>query len=163
MDYASNAKGNTGVTLGAIGTGLGAVNALGGMGALAGLFGGGGIAPRQDNVSRHEMDLIREIIDTKQANAILAADGETEKKMVEVYTALAKQDKEIRADIENMRRHQEDINREQAVYNGVNTATIGCIKSQVDQLLGLTKLVIPNSSCCPGWGAVNVTPVTPTP
>lgn len=27
-------------------------------------------------------------------------------------------------------------------------------------LRGLTKLVIPNSSVCPGWGAVKVTPET---
>lgn len=31
MEYASNAKGNLGVTLGAIGTGLGALGGLGGL------------------------------------------------------------------------------------------------------------------------------------
>lgn len=40
-EYASNAKGNLGVTLGAIGTGLGALNSGMGNGILGGLFGNG--------------------------------------------------------------------------------------------------------------------------
>lgn len=40
-EYASNAKGNLGVTLGAIGTGLGALNGGMGNGILGGLFGNG--------------------------------------------------------------------------------------------------------------------------
>jgi hypothetical protein len=40
----------------------------------------------------------------------------------------------------------------------VNTATLNCIQSQVQQLFGITKLVIPNTSVCPGWGNVNITP-----
>ena len=51
---------------------------------------------------------------------------------------------------------------QQAVYNATNTATIGCIQNQVNQLLGLTKLVVPNTSVCPGWGNVTITPATTT-
>ena len=64
--------------------------------------------------------------------------------------------------IERMRDEQSAINREQAVYNGVNTATIQCLQGQVAQLMGLTKLVISNASICPGWGNVTVTPATTT-
>ena len=46
---------------------------------------------------------------------------------------------------------------DQRVYNATNTATIGCIASQVNQLMSLTKVVIPNTSVCPGWGNVTVT------
>jgi hypothetical protein len=49
---------------------------------------------------------------------------------------------------------------DQKVYNATNTATIGCIANQVNQLMSLTKLVIPNTSICPGWGNVTVTPAT---
>ena len=49
----------------------------------------------------------------------------------------------------------------QAVYNATNTATLNCIQGQVAQLMGLTKLVVPNGSICPGWGDVTVS-VTPT-
>lgn len=48
----------------------------------------------------------------------------------------------------------------QNVYNATNTAAINCINGQVAQLMSLTKLVIPNGSVCPGWGAVTVTPAT---
>lgn len=39
----------------------------------------------------------------------------------------------------------------QAVYNATQNATIGCLQNQVNELMGLTKLVVPNSSVCPGY------------
>lgn len=51
---------------------------------------------------------------------------------------------------------------EQAVYNAANTATVGCISGQVAQLFSLTKLVVPNTSVCPGWGNVTITPAAAT-
>lgn len=47
---------------------------------------------------------------------------------------------------------------QQAVYNATNSATIGCIQNQVAQLQSLTALKIPNTSVCPGWGNVSITP-----
>ena len=32
------------------------------------------------------------------------------------------------------------------------------MKQQIDQLFGLTRLVVPNGSVCPGWGNVTITP-----
>lgn len=39
----------------------------------------------------------------------------------------------------------------QAVYNATQNATIGCLQNQVNELMGLTKLVVPNSNVCPGY------------
>ena len=50
---------------------------------------------------------------------------------------------------------------DQRVYNATNTAAITCMQSQIAQLASLTKVVVPNSSICPGWGDVTVS-VTPT-
>jgi hypothetical protein len=50
---------------------------------------------------------------------------------------------------------------QQGVYNATNTATINCISGQIAQLMSLTKMVVPNTSICPGWGDVTVS-VTPT-
>ncbi len=50
----------------------------------------------------------------------------------------------------------------QAVYNATQTATINCMQGQIAQLFGLTKLVVPNTSVCPGWGNVTITPSTTT-
>jgi hypothetical protein len=84
-------------------------------------------------------------------------------------------EEEIRASIEKMKKIAEVYERlntkigvveaginAQAVYNAANTATIGCIQGQVAQLFGLTKLVVPNTSVCPGWGNVTITPATTT-
>jgi hypothetical protein len=51
---------------------------------------------------------------------------------------------------------------EQSVWNATQTGTISCLAAQIAQLQGLTKLVIPNGSVCPGWGNVTVTPATTT-
>ena len=50
----------------------------------------------------------------------------------------------------------------QAVYNATQTAAINCMQGQISQLFGLTKLVVPNTSVCPGWGNVTITPNTTT-
>jgi hypothetical protein len=53
---------------------------------------------------------------------------------------------------------------QQAVYNATNNATLNCMQGQIAQLLSLTKVVVPNTSICPGWGTatVTVTPATTT-
>lgn len=50
----------------------------------------------------------------------------------------------------------------QAVYNATNTATLNCMQGQIATLMNLTKVVVPNSSICPGWGNVTVAPATTT-
>ena len=57
VQMATNGKANLGVTLGAIGTGLGA---LAGAGGLSGLFGQRDADPESRPVSRYEMGLISE-------------------------------------------------------------------------------------------------------
>jgi hypothetical protein len=51
---------------------------------------------------------------------------------------------------------------DQKVFNATQISTISCIQGQIAQLQGLTKLVIPNGSVCPGWGNVTVAPATTT-
>jgi hypothetical protein len=36
------------------------------------------------------------------------------------------------------------------------------MQGQIGQLFGLTKLVVPNSSICPGYGNVTITPTPAT-
>ena len=50
----------------------------------------------------------------------------------------------------------------QAVVNASMTGVINCMQGQIAQLQGLTKLVVPNTSVCPGWGDVNITIPTTT-
>lgn len=144
MDYqgASRAVANSGLGLGIAGTALGLMN---GGASLLGM--GGNIEDR--HVTRHEMDLIREIQNKDQQIAIANSENYTDKKLVEVYTQLAKQDKEIREKIDANYKEQQGINMQQAVYNGTNNATLACMRNQIDALAAMTKMVIPADNVCP--------------
>lgn len=159
MEYASNGKGNLGVTLGAIGTGLGVLNAHSGL--LGGLFGGGtqAVACSENQcINRYELGMAQELAAKDGEIALLKADKYTDQKIVEVYTNLEGQINTLAAEVRKNKEEQCQVNMAQAVYNGTNTATINCINQQVATLMGITKVVIPNSSVCPGWGNVTITP-----
>ena len=51
---------------------------------------------------------------------------------------------------------------QQAVVNAQQTGIVSCMQGQIAQLYSLTKLVVPNTAVCPGWGNVTVTPATTT-
>lgn len=140
MEYASKGIATAGLTTGIIGSALSGVMALGGLtGAKIATDNSGDGRP----VSRYELALIQE-------NAVLKAQADVDKKLVEVYNSINDKANSIRESFNS-------FEKEQLVYNGVNTATIGCIQNQVNALMGMTKLVIPNSSVCPGWGNATVT------
>lgn len=114
--------------------------------------------------------------------ADLKAEMNDEKKLVEVYTTLANKINEVNATVASNRDRADDkladavekisgkidfnkglqdgINAQQLAYNGSNNATVQYLQNQVGQLYSMAKLVIPNSSVCPGWGAVTITPTT---
>lgn len=53
---------------------------------------------------------------------------------------------------------------DQKAFNSGIMGRVSCIGEQVNELLGLTKRVVPNGSICPGWGdvTVSITPATTT-
>ena len=142
MEYASNAKANTGVALGAVGTGLGVLSGAGGIAGLLGI--GPRNAPPPDPgdrpVTRYEMGLFKEISEKNDEIVLLKAEQYADNK-----------DAALQAQI-----------NQQAVWNATAGATMGCLAQQIQQLQGMTKLMIPNSSVAPGWGAVTIEP-TPAP
>lgn len=152
MHHDRNGSITAALTTGIIGTGLGV---LGNMGNLGGILGG---ANDDRHVTRHEIDLIREIQTKDQQIAIADSENYTDKKLVEVYAQLAKQDKEINAKIDANYKEQQAVNMQQAVYNGTNNATLACMQNHIDELLALTARKVPNTSVCPGWGPVTITP-----
>ena len=92
----------------------------------------------------------------------MEADKYTDEKVTAVYANLEGQINALAAEVRANKDAQSQVNMQQAVYNGTMNATIGCIQNQVAQLLGLTKLVVPNASVCPGWGNVTITPAAAT-
>ena len=129
VQYATNGKGNLGVTLGAIGTGLGAMASAGGLAGLLGL-------QRENNdpenrpVTRYEMGLIQE-------NTLLKANQYADAKATG-----------LQAQISN-----------QAVWNATQEGLIRCQQEQISRLYTLTQLVVPGTSVMTGSGIVAETPV----
>jgi hypothetical protein len=136
--------------------GLNAGNILGG-------FNRGGCSNGADApISRYEANMMNEMAGKDSKIALLEAqiytDQQTDKKVGEAIAFVRSEVKELAAEGRAFEKEQAAINREQAVFNGVATSTTQCIKGQIDQLYTLTKLVVPNTAVCPGWGNVTITP-----
>lgn len=149
-------QGNLNTVLGAIGT-AGALNNSNGL--FGGLFGcnngyRGGNAPvevitsEDKPVSRYEAKMMQELSAKDGEIALLKADKYTDEKIVETTAYLMNKINEVSAQVQANKDAQTAVNMEQAVYNGTNTATISCIKSQVAQLQALSELVVPQRKVC---------------
>lgn len=113
-------------------------------------------------ISRYEANMLISLGNKDSEIALLKADKYTDQKIVEATAYLMGELKSLAGEVRANKDMQCEINKEQAVYNGVNTATLSCIQNQVQQLFGITKLVVPNTSVCPGWGNVTITPAAAT-
>lgn len=147
MEYASKAVGTAGLTTGIIGTSLGAI----GTGILGNVLGGNG----NQYVSKDVFDVQLQLIDAQKNNAILAADLNTEKKIVDAFTASIDREnkirEELRESIASVDKKLNDNIAAQAVINCQMSSQINLNTSKIGQLFEMTKLVIPNASVSPGW------------
>ena len=146
MEYSSNAKGNLGVTLGAIGTGLGIMD--GGanlLGRVLGGNGGGNASPEDRPVTRYEMGLIQGGINEKIENSYLRGQLDSAGKFEGVQRQLV----------------------DQLAFNATVSANVGSVAQQTAELRNsfdrLTRIFVPNDHIAPGWGNANVQPAPPLP
>lgn len=162
--YASKGVGGAGLGLGIAGTALGLMN-----GGLNGLLNGGyngyggygangyvgyntgGCCSEDHYTNRYEAQQAARIAELETEVKLRDANTYTDQKILGLYQYVDGKLAGVESQI-----------CQQNVYNATNTATINCMAAQIAQLQGLTKLVIPNTSVCPGWGDVTVTPVTTT-
>lgn len=116
-----------GLTTGIIGTALGAMNS----GILPGLFGGnnncGALFAWERELSHKDGEI-----------AMLRADRDTDKKVLELYQY-----------VDGRMRNIEGQLAQQAVVNAQTIANISCMQKNLDVLNGLTKTVIPIGNICP--------------
>lgn len=146
--YASRGVGNAGLTTGIIGTALGAVNSglLNGTGLFGGMNGcgwnNGGYAACSENmpVNRYEA-----------AQNARIAELETEVKLRDANTYTDSKLGDLRNYMERRFDRVEHELGEQKAFNAGTISTIGCMRGQVDELLGLTKRIIPKDSICPEY------------
>ena len=148
-EFASKGVAGTGLGLGIAGTAGWLLN--GGLGNILGGIGGNHGCCTSENmpVNRYELAQERKIADLESQIALRDANIYNDQKLLEVYKYF---DGKV-----------EGINQrlcEQAVWNATQSANINCMAGQIAALNGLTKLVVPNTSVCPGWGNVTVTPAT---
>lgn len=155
-DFVNKGWGALNTVLGSIGT-AGALNS----GILGNLFGGNncnGGGGHNAPVNRYEMELQQKIAALESGIALRDANIFTDSKIATAYTELSKLIAEDRA-ANNVRFDALNAKlAEQAVFNAASTAAQNCMAAQINQLFGLTKLIVPNSSICPGYGNVTVTP-----
>lgn len=154
-EFASKGVAGAGLGLGAAGTALGLLN-----GGLGNLFGGwnNSCCSESQPVNRYELDMAQSLANKDMEIAYWRGQDETNRKISDTYANLEGQINALAREVRCNKDEQNGINLQQAVYNGTNTAAIGCIQSQIAQLFSLTKLVVPNGSVCPGWGDVTITP-----
>lgn len=149
-EFASKGVAGAGLGTGIAGLSLGVLNAMGGCGLLSGLT--GGCRNVGDAVvNRYELNLMQEIAGKDARIGLLESQVYVDQKLTEVYKDLNAQINAIQAQLS-----------QQAVYNATLNGTVSCIQGQIAQLQSLTKLVVPNTSVCPGWGNVTITPAAAT-
>lgn len=167
-EYASNAKANTGVALGAVGTGLYLLQ-----NGLGGVVGGGAnpqvqaaMAEKDSEIARLKAEKYSDNAAKEESNRLLQnylkpygdaiAAGQVREAKMQAEIDCLKQTTELKFQL-----LQKDVALVRQDLTCACTANATAI-AQVQAVLGnITKLVVPNGSICPGWGDVKVS-VTPT-
>ena len=132
--------------------GLNAGNLFGGCGNAWNRSGVNGpvevITSADKPITRNEAKMMQELSAKDSEISLLKADKYTDQKIVDTTAYLMGKINEVSAQVQANKDAQTAVNMEQAVYNGTNTATIGCIKQQIAQLQGLSSLVVPSNKVC---------------
>lgn len=148
--------GSAGVAGAGLGLGIaGTALALLQNGGLNNILGGGGC---NQYATKSDIMYAQELAKKDSEIALLKSEQNTEVKIADVYDRLLTR---INAD----KQLQAEFNASQMVNNckmsnaiAVNTNSISALQNCCNSI---TKLVVPNSAICPGWGNVDVT-ITPT-
>lgn len=149
-EFASKGVAGSGLGLGIAGTALGLLN--GGLGNFLGTgCGYNNNCSSNQFINRYELEMENKIVSKDSEIALLKSNIYTDQKIADVYERLNVKINGVESAINT-----------QAVVNATMTGTINCMQGQIAQLQSLTKLVVPNTSVCPGWGNVTITPAATT-
>lgn len=172
-EYASKGVAGSGLGLGIAGTALGLLNANGN-GLLGGLLGGNGMNPAVAGMMEKDAKIAKLEAEKYSDQAALEQSERLLRNYLKPYgeaiasnqTALATQAAEIACLQKTQALELKLMGKE--IELAKQEAKCCCEKSQIAittmsrVLDGLTKVVIPNSSVCPGWGNVTITPEATT-
>lgn len=168
MEYASKGVAGAGLGLGIAGTALGLLNGGGnllGTTMAANTLGTGwnawnGCCSESTPANRYELNMTRDLANKDMEIAYWRGQDETNRKISDAFVNLTGQINELAKEVRCNKEEQSGLNLRQAVFNGTSTTAMNCMQGQIAQLYSLTKLVVPNTSVCPGWGDVTITPTT---
>ena len=146
LNLLQNGVAGAGLGLGISGTALALLN-----GGLSNLLGGGCNGWNTHNCGCYELSQENRISKLESEIALRDANIYNDQKLLELYKYIDGKFEGVNATL-----------GAQAVWNATQTSAINCMTGQINQLFGLTKLVVPNTSVCPGWGNVTITPSTTT-
>ena len=160
-----NAAGNGTTALGIIGTVLGGLaTAMSGGNGLLNMNGNAGKGCPNANdsntfVTKAELQMTQELASKDSQIALLKSEQNTEIKIADVFERLITR-------INSDQKEQSAWNTQQSVNNATMSAAIAANATSIAALQNscnqITKLVVPNTSICPGWGNVTITPATTT-
>lgn len=176
-EYASNAKGNTAVTLGSVALGLAGLNAMNNAGCNNGGILGALLGGNRNGCGNGGMDAAtimalmaagngcgcghEPVINRYEAGlAARISELETDVKLRDANTYTLAKMGELRDYVDAKFDKVDARLCKQAEWNTAQSGALNCMSSQIAQLFSLTKLVVPNGSVCPGWGAYTVAPAT---
>ena len=143
-EFASKGVGAAALTTGIIGASNWLFN-----GNLGNLFGGGNNNSNEKAVSRYDMGKENEITQLKMEKALLESNIYTDSKIADVYERLSNKISAHEASNNCRFNNIESQIAQQAIWNATQTGLISCMQSQIAQLQGLTKIIVPASSVCP--------------
>lgn len=127
-------------------------------GGFGGILGGANGTVAQAANSAAILEMARKDAEIAQ----LKADAATDKKLVEVYSNLRVQDKEQDAKINALQKEicglEKRISETALIASNGITQLNGAVASLQATVGSITKCVVPNTSVCPGWGQVTITP-----
>lgn len=150
MEYASKGVAGAGLGLGIAGTALGLLGGNGGaLGNILGGWGNGCATMCSENmpINRYEATQNARIAELESQVALRDASIYTDGKL-----------NALRDYVDGKFATVNDKLCAQAVHNATSDSVLGCMQGQIQQLYSLTKLVVPNTAVCPGWGNVTITP-----
>lgn len=146
-----------GLGLGIAGTALGVLN-----GGLGNILGGGWNGGWNGNCAPMGVCSESQLVNRYEAGqAARIAELETEVKLRDANFYTVSEMGKLRDYVDGKFARVEHELCDQKVVNAQLIGNTTCMAGQIQQLYGLTKLVVPNGAICPGWGDVTVA-ITPT-
>jgi hypothetical protein len=140
-----------------LGLGIGALSlavlqgSRAGNGILGGLLGGCNTTQCEQQVSALMAELAKE-----------KAERYTDQVGTEVYKQFAKERNETQTQISALFAAIAQLDKTVSVNEAVTGERVTCLRKDVNNIYDVFKLVVPNSSVCPGWGPVTITPTPAT-